>query len=116
MDISVFFLQVDFWFTCKCYSDKKRFPSHFRTIPSDAYQSAALARLAILFGWSYIGVIEGFDQYGKFGVAQFVEEVQNAGVCIAFHHKLDPDDKLYTGLGKFKVAGVRPKDGVKKCI
>ena len=100
MDLHTFFFQVDFWFTCKCFSDKRQFPSHFRTIPSDAYQSAALARLAVLFGWSYIGVIEGVDQYGKFGVAQFVEEVQKAGVCIAFFQKLSLDEKHYVDLGK----------------
>ena len=90
---------MDFWFTCKCYSDKKRYPSFFRTVPSDSYQSAALAGLAILFGWSYIGVIEGVDEYGKFGVAQFVEEVQKAGMCIAFHQKLYLEEKHYVDFG-----------------
>ena len=98
----VFTIQVDFWLSCKCYSDKSHFPSYFRTIPSDAHQSSVLAQLAIRFGWTYVGTVQGMDEYGQFGVVQFVEEVQEAGMCIAFFQSLNINEegKLSDYVGK----------------
>uniref|UniRef100_A0A8C4N7M7 G-protein coupled receptors family 3 profile domain-containing protein n=1 Tax=Eptatretus burgeri TaxID=7764 RepID=A0A8C4N7M7_EPTBU len=80
--------QVDFMGTCKCYSNKNDFPSHFRTVPSDVHQSSALARLVKHFDWTYIGTLEVDDDYGYNGVMQFVTEAEKYGICIAFRETI----------------------------
>uniref|UniRef100_A0A8C4QIA9 G-protein coupled receptors family 3 profile domain-containing protein n=1 Tax=Eptatretus burgeri TaxID=7764 RepID=A0A8C4QIA9_EPTBU len=74
--------------TCKCLSNKKRFPSFLRTVPSDVLQSSAMAHLVSHFGWLYVGTVEDYDDYGKHGINQFLAEAEQEGLCIAFRKTL----------------------------
>ncbi|XP_061683499.1 extracellular calcium-sensing receptor-like [Syngnathoides biaculeatus] len=70
--------------TCACLSNRKEYPTFFRTIPSDYYQSQALAKLVKHLGWTWIGVIAVDNEYGLNGIAAFIQASQEYEVCIEF--------------------------------
>uniref|UniRef100_UPI003590236C extracellular calcium-sensing receptor-like n=1 Tax=Myxine glutinosa TaxID=7769 RepID=UPI003590236C len=80
--------QISYFASCRCLSDKQQFPSFLRTMPSDAFQSIAIARMVLHFGWIYIGTIQNNDDYGREGIAQFIVESEDYGLCFAFQEVL----------------------------
>ncbi|XP_063061371.1 extracellular calcium-sensing receptor-like [Engraulis encrasicolus] len=76
--------QVSPFATCACLSDKTQHPAFFRTIPSDHYQAAALARLIKHFGWTWIGAVRSDSDYGNNGMASFLAAAQKEGICVEY--------------------------------
>uniref|UniRef100_W5M581 Receptor ligand binding region domain-containing protein n=1 Tax=Lepisosteus oculatus TaxID=7918 RepID=W5M581_LEPOC len=74
---------VSYYATCSCLSNRKEFPSFFRTIPSDTFQVKAMVQILRHYGWTWIGVIVSNDDYGLYAAKTFIEEVNKFG-CIAF--------------------------------
>ncbi|KAM9318689.1 extracellular calcium-sensing receptor-like [Pholidichthys leucotaenia] len=84
--LGVFYVpQVSYFSSCACLSDKKEFPAFLRTMPSDFFQVNSLVQLVKHFGWTWVGVIAGDDDYGRGGASKFVTEIRNLGACIALH-------------------------------
>lgn len=47
-----------------------------------------MAKLVLHFGWTWVGTIAADDDYGKYGIKDFKEQVEEAGVCISFSETL----------------------------
>ncbi|XP_053356606.1 extracellular calcium-sensing receptor-like [Clarias gariepinus] len=75
---------VSYFASCACFSDRSKYPTFFRTVPSDAFQAKAMVRLLRLMGWTWVGVISGDDVYGKSGVQLLLQELQGSGICIDY--------------------------------
>uniref|UniRef100_A0A8C5HYJ5 Vomeronasal type-2 receptor 1-like n=1 Tax=Gouania willdenowi TaxID=441366 RepID=A0A8C5HYJ5_GOUWI len=82
------FPQVNYSSTCSALKSKFQFPTFLRTIPNDIHQSTAMAQLVLRFGWTWVGTIAADDDYGKYGIKDFKEQVEEAGVCISFSEVL----------------------------
>ncbi|XP_062043667.1 G-protein coupled receptor family C group 6 member A isoform X2 [Lepus europaeus] len=80
--------QVSYESTAEILSDKIRFPSFLRTVPSDFYQTKAMAHLIQKSGWNWIGVITTDDDYGRLALNTFTNQVAANNVCIAFKEVL----------------------------
>uniref|UniRef100_A0A3B4AJK3 G-protein coupled receptors family 3 profile domain-containing protein n=1 Tax=Periophthalmus magnuspinnatus TaxID=409849 RepID=A0A3B4AJK3_9GOBI len=79
--------------TCACLSNRRDYPSFFRTIPSDLYQSKALAKLVKHLGWTWVGAIRTRSDYGNGGMATFMEAAAKEGVCVEYSvaiYRTDP--------------------------
>nr|XP_029529755.1 extracellular calcium-sensing receptor-like [Oncorhynchus nerka] len=78
------FPMVSYFATCACLSDTWRYPSFFRTVPSDAFQARGMAKLLRQLGWVWVGLLSGDGDYGKIGVQLLLQELQGSGVCVAY--------------------------------
>ncbi|XP_043072485.1 extracellular calcium-sensing receptor-like [Puntigrus tetrazona] len=96
--------------TCACLSDRKRYPSFFRTIPSDYYQSRALAQLVKHFGWTWVGTVRSRNDYGNNGIAAFEEAATEEGICIEYAEAIlnnDPQEQFLKTLEVIKKGTAR---------
>ncbi|KAI7790185.1 putative olfactory receptor C family [Triplophysa rosa] len=96
--------------TCACMSDRKRFPSFFRTIPSDYYQSKALAQLVKHFGWTWVGTVRSRNDYGNNGIAAFEKMAEQERICIEYSEAIfrtDSQEQLLKTLEVIKKATAR---------
>ncbi|XP_040197729.1 extracellular calcium-sensing receptor-like [Rana temporaria] len=76
--------QISYFSTSSLLSDRTRFPSFFRTVPSDTFQSRGLAQLVSFFGWTWVGLIAEDTDYGQEGIQATKLEILKSGACVAF--------------------------------
>nr|XP_043888711.1 extracellular calcium-sensing receptor-like [Solea senegalensis] len=76
---------VSYFATCSCLSDRQRFPSFFRTIPSDAFQVNAMIQILKHFGWTWTGLLINDNDYGFHAARSFHSDLGPAGGgCLAY--------------------------------
>ncbi|XP_075956556.1 extracellular calcium-sensing receptor-like [Anarhichas minor] len=76
---------VSYYATCSCLSDRRRFPTFFRTIPSDAFQVRAMIKILKRFGWTWAGLLVSDDDYGLHVARTFQSDLaQSGGGCLAY--------------------------------
>uniref|UniRef100_A0A8C8DVG6 Olfactory receptor C family, q9 n=1 Tax=Oryzias sinensis TaxID=183150 RepID=A0A8C8DVG6_9TELE len=76
---------VSYFATCSCLSDRQRFPTFFRTIPSDAFQVRAMVQILKHFGWTWVGLLVSDDDYGLHVAQSFQTDLARSGVgCLAY--------------------------------
>ncbi|XP_073402827.1 extracellular calcium-sensing receptor-like [Dendrobates tinctorius] len=78
------FPQVGYYSTSSVLSDRNKFPSFVRTVPSDAFQSKGLAQLVLHFNWTWVGLLGVDNDYGQQGIQLVKQEIVRAGACVAF--------------------------------
>ncbi|XP_072006408.1 extracellular calcium-sensing receptor-like [Engystomops pustulosus] len=76
--------QISYFSTSSVLSDKTQFPSFFRTVPSDTFQSRGLAQLVAFFGWTWVGLMAEDTDYGLEGIRATKKEILKSGACVAF--------------------------------
>ncbi|KAM8832448.1 olfactory receptor CB1 [Spinachia spinachia] len=69
-------------------SNKQRYPSFMRTISNDEHQTQAVARMMHHFGWNWVGVVYGDDEYGSEAFHSFLGKAEANGVCLAYQEVL----------------------------
>ncbi|XP_039478288.1 extracellular calcium-sensing receptor-like [Oreochromis aureus] len=84
---------VSYFATCSCLSDRQKYPSFFRTIPSDAFQVRAMIQILKHFGWTWAGLLITDDDYGLHAARSLQSELSLSGEgCLAYVEVL-PWDK-----------------------
>ncbi|KAM9318708.1 LOW QUALITY PROTEIN: extracellular calcium-sensing receptor-like [Pholidichthys leucotaenia] len=76
---------VSYFATCSCLSDRQKYPSFFRTIPSDAFQVRAMIQILRHFNWTWEGLLVSDDDYGLQVAQSFQSDLSLSGEgCLAY--------------------------------
>ncbi|XP_070978772.1 G-protein coupled receptor family C group 6 member A-like [Oncorhynchus clarkii lewisi] len=76
--------QISYASTAIILSDKKRFPTFLRTVPSDLYQTRAMVQLLSDSKWTWVGVVTTDGDYGRSALDSFFSQATASGICVAF--------------------------------
>ncbi|XP_063348605.1 extracellular calcium-sensing receptor-like [Pelmatolapia mariae] len=84
---------VSYFATCSCLTDRQKYPSFFRTIPSDAFQVRAMIQILKHFDWTWAGLLVSDDDYGLHAARSLQSDLSLSGEgCLAYFEIL-PWDK-----------------------
>ncbi|XP_034761036.1 taste receptor type 1 member 1-like [Acipenser ruthenus] len=76
--------QISYESSNELLSNKRLYPSFFRTIPTDRYQVRAMLQLLSEFHWTWIAVLGSDEDYGTQGMQSLSELALKYGICVAY--------------------------------
>uniref|UniRef100_A0A4W3HGS0 G-protein coupled receptors family 3 profile domain-containing protein n=1 Tax=Callorhinchus milii TaxID=7868 RepID=A0A4W3HGS0_CALMI len=79
-----FVLQVSYASSSNVLSNRRNFPSFFRTIPTDEVQADAMASIVYMFQWNWIAIIGTDNDYGRQGIELFSVQASKRKICVAY--------------------------------
>ncbi|XP_029372644.1 extracellular calcium-sensing receptor-like [Echeneis naucrates] len=79
---------ISYFSSCACFTDKKKYPTFFRVIPNDDYQVKAIAQMLVRFNWTWVGLVRGDHEYGRFAVQGLMKQLQGTKVCVAYQEMI----------------------------
>uniref|UniRef100_A0A673WLV7 Extracellular calcium-sensing receptor-like n=1 Tax=Salmo trutta TaxID=8032 RepID=A0A673WLV7_SALTR len=84
---------VSHFSTCSCLSNRGKYPSFFRTIPSDAFQVRAMIQILHRLGWTWVGLVFSDDDYGFHAARSFHSSLAESRGCVAYSQVLPKDNR-----------------------
>nr|XP_043876780.1 extracellular calcium-sensing receptor-like [Solea senegalensis] len=94
---------ISYFSSCACMSDRQKYPTFFRVIPSDDYQVKAFAQLLVHFNWTWVGLLRVNNDYGLFAAKGLLRELQETKVCVAYQEMIPLPYNRQAGLRIIKV-------------
>ncbi|XP_017549835.1 G-protein coupled receptor family C group 6 member A-like isoform X2 [Pygocentrus nattereri] len=83
--------QISYASTSELLSSRSKFPSFFRTVPSDKHQTDAIAQLVHKLNFVPVGIIGSEDEYGKNGAESLTDDFKQYNICVEFKIILPAD-------------------------
>ncbi|KAG2468618.1 CASR protein, partial [Polypterus senegalus] len=77
-------------------SDKTRYSTFIRVVPSDEYQANALIKMVKAFHFVSVGVISSNSDYGKYGSSKFISLATENNICIPFTESVSDSENEQT--------------------
>uniref|UniRef100_A0AAQ5XI28 Olfactory receptor C family, v3 n=1 Tax=Amphiprion ocellaris TaxID=80972 RepID=A0AAQ5XI28_AMPOC len=91
----------------------RKYPTFFRVIPNDDYQVKAIAQLLVHFNWTWVGLVRGDHEYGRFAVQGLLRELQGTKVCVAYQEMIP---LLYNQQRALEIMQVNTKNSLAKVV
>ncbi|KAL3968468.1 MHC class I antigen [Sarotherodon galilaeus] len=84
--------QISYASTSKFLSNRFKFPTFLRTVPSDKYQTRGIVELVKTFLWQTVIIVGSDDEYGLFGSDSLEDTFsQDTNTCVEFVQILSAD-------------------------
>ncbi|XP_069003438.1 extracellular calcium-sensing receptor-like [Embiotoca jacksoni] len=104
---------ISYFSSCACLTDRRKYPTFFRVIPNDDYQVKAIAQLLVRFNWTWVGLVRGDHEYGRFAVQGLLRELQGTKVCVAYQEMIP---LLYNRQRALEIMQVMRRSGAKVVV
>ncbi len=79
-----YFSKVNYGASSYALSNKLKYPSFIRTIPSNKNLIEMIIHIIRWFGWNWVAFLGSQDYYSEDGLRIFNKYISNTGICLAY--------------------------------